>query len=131
MLAFPATMDRDSKPYKTIIIADDEPILLDIIKDTMRQMFPDAAVIALEDGAAALHFAKSMPHDLLITDNQMPRIDGMDLIVRLRKEGYRTPIILASGDPGEDFCRQHDVHYLAKPFATPDLARIARGCLYK
>jgi chemotaxis protein histidine kinase CheA len=49
-----------------------------------------------EDGARALQMTKQLRYDLVVTDLEMPNVDGFDLIVRLRKEDrYRsTPVII-------------------------------------
>lgn len=46
------------------------------------------------DGWEALQLAR---YDLLITDNHMPRLDGLDLVRRLRSAGNMLPAVLASG----------------------------------
>jgi chemotaxis protein histidine kinase CheA len=49
-----------------------------------------------EDGARALQMTKQLRYDLVVTDLEMPNVDGFDLIVRLRKDDrYRsTPVII-------------------------------------
>ncbi len=49
-----------------------------------------------EDGARALQLTRQLRYDLIVTDLEMPELDGFDLIVRLRKEDRfkSTPIII-------------------------------------
>ena len=49
-----------------------------------------------EDGARALQMTKALRYDLVVTDLEMPNVDGFDLIVRLRKEDryVTTPIVI-------------------------------------
>jgi CheY-like chemotaxis protein len=47
-----------------------------------------------EQAWAALHGAD---YDLLVTDNNMPRLTGLDLVSRMRRSGIRIPVIFISG----------------------------------
>jgi DNA-binding response OmpR family regulator len=47
-----------------------------------------------EEGWAALHVQR---YDLLMTDNDMPRLKGLDLVRRLRTSGISLPVIVVSG----------------------------------
>jgi chemosensory pili system protein ChpA (sensor histidine kinase/response regulator) len=49
-----------------------------------------------EDGARALQMTKGLRYDLIVTDLEMPNVDGFDLIARLRKEERfkTTPIVI-------------------------------------
>jgi DNA-binding response OmpR family regulator len=76
----------------------------------------------LPDGQAALELLAVEQPDLILTDCQMPKLDGITLVRRLRARGDRTPIIMISG--------QHEqriqqlafsagvTHYLCKPLST-------------
>lgn len=48
-------------------------------------------------GADALEQFSQHKYDLVVTDYKMPRMDGMELIVRLRKQAPDIPIVLVSG----------------------------------
>jgi CheY-like chemotaxis protein len=48
-------------------------------------------------GADALEQFSQHKYDLVVTDYKMPRMDGMELIVRLRKQAPDVPIVLVSG----------------------------------
>ena len=79
---------------KTIVTVDDS--------STMRRMVVFALkatghnVLEAADGVAALHLARSRPVDLVITDVNMPNMDGLNLTRQLRAlPAYsRTPILL-------------------------------------
>ena len=55
------------------------------------------AVTPVEDGLQAWAALHSKGYDLLITDNNMPRMTGLELAVKTRLEGMKLPIIVASG----------------------------------
>jgi DNA-binding response OmpR family regulator len=50
-----------------------------------------------DSGVSAWKALTTNSYDLMITDNTMPRVTGMDLIKHMRSEGITLPVILASG----------------------------------
>jgi CheY-like chemotaxis protein len=57
-------------------------------------------VTPVEDGLAAWEALQKTEFKLLITDNDMPNLTGMELITRLRRNNVAVPVILASGSAG-------------------------------
>lgn len=78
-----------------------------------------------EDGAAAWKALHDVSYDLLITDNRMPRVTGMELIKQLRSEDVAMPIILASGTAPTEELKRHPWlqvdAMLPKPFTLAEL----------
>ena len=60
------------------------------------------------------------PFDLIITDQTMPGMTGLDLIRYLRESGKPTPVIILSGNARyvskEDLAGLGNVHFMPKPF---------------
>ena len=82
-----------------------------------------AEVLAeIGDGQSALEWLTSQQPDLILTDCQMPRLDGIGLVRRLRARGDRTPVIMISGqhEPQiKDLALAAGVNqYLFKPLST-------------
>jgi CheY-like chemotaxis protein len=88
--------------------------------------FVDAAV----DGEAGWGALCSAPYDLLVTDQDMPRLTGLQLIERLRRAGMRLPVIIASGSMELGEAGDHPWLALSailhKPFPSTDLIAAAR-----
>lgn len=110
-----------------ILLVEDESDLADALART----FADEGWIVdtVGDGDGALMLARHGPHDLLVLDVMLPRVSGWDVLDILRREGYRTPILLLTArDAVEDRVRGLDTgadDYLTKPFAPDELlARI-------
>ena len=79
----------------TILIADDEPSITDLL--TLILEDAGYTVICASDGRQALDEIERDGLDLVITDNMMPRLSGMDLIARMREEPtLAVPTILMS-----------------------------------
>jgi DNA-binding NtrC family response regulator len=78
-----------------------------------------------EDGAAAWEALQSNCFDLLITDHNMPKISGVELVKKLRSAHMTMPVILASGVmPTEELERNpwlQPVATLEKPFSSGQL----------
>ncbi len=106
-----------------ILLAEDEQTLAMIIKDTLDSQGFDVTVAG--DGEEALGlFAASKP-DVLVADVMMPRLDGYELVRRIRKHDQQTPVIFltarsAVGDVVHGF-EMGANDYLKKPFGMQEL----------
>lgn len=87
--------------YKSVIVADDSEINRDIMVTMLKRNSINVDVAA--DGIEALEKIKRNNYDLIITDTDMPRMDGMTLVENIKKisEYENIPIILlTSSDNG-------------------------------
>lgn len=84
-----------SKP-QNILLVDDHTILLDGLKSILLKSPLDIHVETVTSGAEALEKLQAFRADLVITDINMPGIDGMELIKTIRKELPPTKIIVLS-----------------------------------
>lgn len=82
-----------------ILIAEDEPLLRELLVEALRTQ--GHAVIAVSDGKAALDRLLEAPVGLLITDLQLPVLDGLALMRQFKEHSQRahTPIIAISARP--------------------------------
>ena len=78
-----------------ILIADDDMYIREALTEYLRH--EGYSVSAAEDGEAAYSILCENAIDLLITDEDMPRLQGLDLLRRIRRENYSLPAILISG----------------------------------
>lgn len=78
-----------------ILVIDDD----DDHRDTVREILEDVgyAVVEAADGQEGLHRCRAAPVDLVITDIVMPRQEGLETIMELRREFPAVPIIAMSG----------------------------------
>lgn len=78
-----------------------------------------------EDGDRGWEALHARNYDLLITDNNMPKVSGVELIKMLRGEATALPIIMVSGEmPTEELNRNPWLHLAAtleKPFSGKEL----------
>ncbi len=90
-------------------------------------------VDAAADGEQAWQALLAGHYDLLVTDHEMPRLRGLELIKRLRDAGMNLAVILASGTLSMERLREHPkldiATVLLKPFSNPDLLAAVGQCL--
>ncbi len=70
-----------------------------------------------ENGEVGLQMVESFKPDLIITDLLMPVMDGLSVLLALRKRGCKTPAIVVSADIQES-TRQECMQLGAKAFLT-------------
>lgn len=81
---------------KTLYIVDDEPSMLELLKD----MLDGYDIHTFSDGSDALtHYTGSgQKPDLVLTDLEMPNLNGLGLATGLRKNGYDGKIVLCTAN---------------------------------
>lgn len=119
-----------------ILVIEDDPVLADALLRSLRRA--DYAVETVNDGQHADHLLIGAHFDLVILDLGMPRMDGLEILRRLRQRGNTVPVlILTARDALESRVAGLDLgadDYLTKPFelrelearARPDTARTFR-----
>lgn len=115
----------------TILIAEDDELTATLIKDRLIRNGFD--VIHCTNGNEALEVAERQPLALAILDVKMPRMDGFELLAKLRQLPHLadTPIMMLTGMGSEhDIVRGFELganDYVLKPFSPAELvARIDR-----
>lgn len=91
------SIDDAKKPNgnsRRLLLVDDEPSLL----KAMTEVMSDAgySVDTASDGEEALEKSSTLEFDVIITDVQMPKMDGVEFIKTYREQGNATPIIVVS-----------------------------------
>jgi DNA-binding response OmpR family regulator len=76
-----------------ILVVEDERRLAENISRSLRESAGYAVDIA-EDGRQGLYLAESIPYDLVVLDLMLPKLDGQSLLVRFRKRGHTTPVLV-------------------------------------
>ena len=74
---------------------DDDDMVLKVSATLLERA--GMSVCTAKDGEAGWDATERQNFDLIVTDNDMPRLRGIDLIRRLRAAEFRAPIVLISG----------------------------------
>jgi two-component system response regulator QseB len=114
-----------------LLLVEDDRELLHMLERALSAAGYD--VLPAEDGQRGLHLALTQPCDVMVIDRGLPAIDGLDLTMRLRRGGVRTPVLVLSaygtvGDrvAGLDAGAED---YLVKPFDLDELLARLRALL--
>ena len=114
-----------------ILVVDDDEGIRHIISTVLARA--GFEVTAASDGQQAWDALLDGHYDLLVTDNEMPRLPGIELIERIREEGMSLPVIIASGTfPVEKVRNDPQLQIAAvlpKPFRTGELLNTVRQVL--
>ncbi|MGB7746875.1 MAG: response regulator [Verrucomicrobiia bacterium] len=118
-------------PPRRILLVDDDIDLRQLYTNVLVRS--GYRVDTAEDGASGWKALNAGCYDLLITDNTMPRVTGLDLIKKLRSEDMTLSVILASGTaPTEELNRCPWLKLdavLPKPFSIGELLETVRAVL--
>ena len=94
---------------------------------------PEWTVDFAGDGAEALERCKVMEPDLVLTDFNMPRMDGLQLLMKLKLHHANIPVIIATADGSEELAvsalQQGAASYVPKSLMARDLTRVVATVL--
>jgi CheY-like chemotaxis protein len=109
-----------------ILVADDSPELLRFLGNILRAA--GHTVDTAEDGMQALAAVRRSRPDVVLTDMQMPGLNGLELVDLLRTEFPGLPVVLCAGEGSEELAvealRAGAVHYLPKRKLTVDAVHV-------
>jgi DNA-binding NtrC family response regulator len=119
---------------KTILLVDDDAGNRDIMSEMLSDM--GYQVLPGEDAATALSIIQqSTVIDLVITDYQMPDMNGLDLAMALRQILPAVPVIMVTAYSSiENYFRSMSLgvfEYVNKPINTKEFKRVVRAALHE
>jgi DNA-binding NtrC family response regulator len=111
-----------------ILVVDDEPAVRDILEDTLMQ--EGYSVSTAEDGAAAIQAVKETVVHIVITDFQLPDIDGLKIIDRLLKLDAKIIPIMMTGfgtiETAVQAMKSGAFDFITKPFDLEAVVVVVR-----
>lgn len=115
---------------KSILAVDDSASIRSMVSFTLKSAGYE--VVEAVDGVDALNKAKTATMNLVLTDQNMPRMDGLTLVRSLRQlPGYRTaPILILTTESGAEMKSQGKAAgatgWLVKPFDPHKLLEVVK-----
>ncbi|MCR1810509.1 response regulator transcription factor [Sulfurospirillum sp. hDNRA2] len=107
----------------SILLAEDEENLRNSFKKVLLLYVKE--VFTAANGEEAFEIYQNHRPDIVITDVKMPKLNGLELIKKIRKENQETPIIVTSAYTDKDLLLESIklslVDYLVKPIKEKDL----------
>jgi DNA-binding NtrC family response regulator len=82
---------------KNILIVDDNRMILHSLSSFLRLELKDFNILTAEDGEGAIELLEANPVSLILTDLEMPRVDGYQVIEYAKKNHPSVPVIIMTG----------------------------------
>jgi DNA-binding response OmpR family regulator len=127
-----APLSREpNKPHRVLVVEDDVAVRR---VNTEILTYSGFQVDAAEDGAAAWDALQQNKYDLVVTDNDMPKVTGVELIQKLREASMSLPVIMATGAPPEELFTRCGMpppaRILIKPYTLNELLTAVKEVLH-
>ena len=113
-----------------VLIVEDEPRLLRSLTKALRE--EGYAVDVAAAGDEGLYKGESYDYDAIVLDIMLPRLDGWEVLERLRRQKQTPVLLLTARDGTKDRVRGLDAgadDYLVKPFDLPELLARLRALI--
>lgn len=118
--------------HETILVVDDQ----EAHRELMRAALAGAgfSVLTAAGAAEALEFVRSNALTLVLTDQQMPRMSGLELLRALREVRPQLPVIMVTGygtvEGAVDAMKAGAADFIQKPFPPEELLLVVRRVLH-
>lgn len=119
---------------KTIILVEDEPDILHLLQRLLQPLIGNYTIISASDGQTALKYIQNDDVPLLITDYNMPEMNGLLLTTQVKERSPSTKVALITAyhtPQLQRLARSHGVdYYLPKPFSIDELEMLLGRVLH-
>jgi DNA-binding response OmpR family regulator len=121
---------RSARATKTVLIVDDEPAIVRMLKDALGMFRHDHGytVEIACDGVDALAELKRHQFDLILLDMYMPRMSGLELLEEMRRLKVSAPVLMLTGNDdarsAADALSSGIFAYIPKPFDLQHLEHL-------
>ena len=116
-----------------ILLVDDDPEILHLLRLIIKSLAAGYTIRTCTHGDMALEQAMQQPTPLIITDYNLPGMNGLQLTAALKARAPATRVVLISANLSPDLerrARDRDVDYLVpKPFHVDRLIQIVQAAL--
>ena len=123
---------RKANLRRRILLVDDEPLILQLNTEVL--VASGYEIDTAEDGAAAWEVLQLNSYHLLITDNEMPKVSGVDLLKKLHADPKAMLVIMATGTlPTWEFAQYPwllPAAILLKPYTIAELLATVKKVLH-
>lgn len=118
---------------KNILIVDDNRMILDSLASYLSFKFKNYHVLTAEDGKKAIEVLEANPVCLVLTDLEMPNVDGYKVIAYAKKNHPSVPVVIMTGSWSLDLqqlvWKTGVVHCIEKPFRFEELEQMVAEVL--
>ncbi len=118
---------------KKVLVVDDEEDMLWMLQRNLNKGMPDVAILSARSGEEALAVLSDTSVDLVITDINMPGMNGLDLLIEINNRYPDTGVIIMTAYPSSAYEREAmmsgSLRFIEKPFDIKDMREIVRNVL--
>lgn len=118
---------------ESVLVVDDSLEMLELLQRQLKGM--DLITFRASNVPDAIELLKHTSVDLLITDLQMPEINGMQLVQYVKEHYPELPVLVVTGYPSisgaVEAVKSGVIDYLVKPFTQLELSQSVENCLQK
>ncbi|NJN17012.1 MAG: response regulator [Oscillochloris sp.] len=118
-------MDHAFEPPRTILVVEDEPDVLLIMRSLLRELTSGYEITTVGSGFDALALVQKGGIALVLTDYNMPGLNGLELLRRIKSVSPATKVIMVTAFAGADLERKARAAgasaFLPKPFGLDEL----------
>jgi YesN/AraC family two-component response regulator len=123
------------QPASTLLYVEDDNLTQELVIQILRSKFPRITLLLAENGRAGLDLFSNNRPDIVVTDINMPIIDGIQMARKIKELDKDAQIIILSAtDEVDNILESIDIginHYVLKPINLEKLIAAIERCLDK
>lgn len=119
--------------YKALIV-DDSKLARMVMASAFRRLRPDWELIEASNGEDAINALSSQPIDIALVDFNMPGIDGLELVAKIRKSHPKMPMAVVSANVQDEIiarARELNAAFVTKPVTDEALGAFLSGAILR
>ncbi len=119
---------------QTVLIVDDSQMLLNYLEESFQEGEGKFTPIFAENGQVAIDILTEKSVSLLVTDLQMPEVDGLTLLAYSHRHHPTLPVIVMSAHGTPELVeklQQQIIKFISKPFSAEQLYDAIESALHK
>ena len=119
--------------YKALIV-DDSKLARMVMASAFRRLRPEWELIEASNGDDAIHAISAHAVDIALVDFNMPGIDGLELIARIRKTHPKMPLAVVSANVQDEIigrARELNAAFVTKPLTDEALVAFLSGAVLR
>jgi two-component system chemotaxis response regulator CheY len=124
-------LSQDPGPSRCILLIEDSATVRNFLKRLFEREIPGVKIVEASEGRAALHEMTRCKADLIVTDLQMPGMDGRSFIAKLRSNSLlrKKSVMVLSSDEVSDlralYRDDSGIRFLTKPSGSDEILKTA------
>jgi CheY-like chemotaxis protein len=119
--------------YKALIV-DDSKLARMVMASAFRRLRPDWELIEASNGEDAINALSSQAIDIALVDFNMPGIDGLELVAKIRKSHPKMPMAVVSANVQDEIiarARELNAAFVTKPLTDEALGAFLSGAILR